>query len=353
MGRALVVLGVLLTLCVFFFLEALAFVRRTVPSGAAVFWPDAQATLNLRLGCPASPLPNWGPCWDDAATDAAARWNGAAVRFRFFRQSPAVSSDPCAHTDRLNTVAFQSTICGMAFGEALAVTVSAANAATGALVDTDVLFDSARQWSTYPGPLRPNTLDFHRIAIHEFGHVLGLNHPDEFGQSVVAIMNSRISDIDGLQPDDIAGVNAIYPAAAPPAGTLENPQAGSFQSGIGLVSGWKCTANTITVSFDSGPQLLAAYGTSREDTRSVCGDANNGFGLLFNWNLLGDGVHTIRAFADGVQFASATFTVTTFGTEFLRGASGRYTLLDFPRAGTNVIIRWQESAQNFVIESVE
>jgi hypothetical protein len=195
--------------------------------------------------------------------------------------------------------------------------------------------------------------DFHRIAIHEFGHTLGLNHPDEFGQSVVAIMNSRISDIDELQPDDIAGVNAIYPAVAPSAGTLENPQAGSFQSGIGLVSGWQCTANTITVGFDSGPQILAAYGTSREDTRSVCGDANNGFGLLFNWNLLGDGVHTIHAFADGVQFASATFTVTTFGTEFLRGASGRYRLLDFPQAGTNVIVLWQESTQNFVIESVE
>lgn len=96
-------------------------------------------------------------------------------------------------------------------------------------------------------------------------------------------------------------------------GVLENPSSGSFQSGIGLVSGWKCTATTVTVSFDGGPPLQAAYGTSREDTRSVCGDANNGFGLLFNWNLLGKGTHTVRALADGVQFASATFTVTRWG----------------------------------------
>ena len=33
---------------------------------------------------------------------------------------------------------------------------------------------------------------------------------------------------------------------------LENPQPGSFQSGIALVSGWKCTAGAITVVFDGG-----------------------------------------------------------------------------------------------------
>jgi hypothetical protein len=133
---------------------------------------------------------------------------------------------------------------------------------------------------------------------------------------------------------------------------LENPSSGSFQSGIGLVSGWKCTATTISISFDGIAVLEAAYGTSRGDTRSVCGDANNGFGLLVNWNLLGNGTHTVRALADGVEFASATFTVTTLGTEFLRGASGTFPLLRFPQSGKNVTVQWQESAQNFVITSV-
>ena len=34
-------------------------------------------------------------------------------------------------------------------------------------------------------------------------------------------------------------------------------------------------------------RLPAAYRTERRDTTGVCGDSNNGFGLLFNWNLLG------------------------------------------------------------------
>ena len=29
----------------------------------------------------------------------------------------------------------------------------------------------------------------------------------------------------------------------------------------------------------------------------VCGDTDNGFGVLYNWNNLGDGVYTVQALA--------------------------------------------------------
>ena len=54
-------------------------------------------------------------------------------------------------------------------------------------------------------------------------------------------------------------------SGAPPH-VLENPAPGSFQSGLGLISGWVCDAQTITISFDDGPPQEAAYGTSRGDT---------------------------------------------------------------------------------------
>lgn len=133
---------------------------------------------------------------------------------------------------------------------------------------------------------------------------------------------------------------------------LENPQPGSFQSGIGVISGFVCTATLIEIEFDGTATFEAAYGTSRGDTAGVCGDANNGFSLLFNWNLLGDGVHTVRALADGVEFASVAITVTTFGVEFLTGANGEFSLTDFPEAGTDVVIEWQQPLQNFVITQV-
>jgi hypothetical protein len=42
------------------------------------------------------------------------------------------------------------------------------------------------------------------------GHVLGLEHPDEAGQTVVAIMNSYLSDVDTLMQDDRDGAVFLY-----------------------------------------------------------------------------------------------------------------------------------------------
>ncbi|MBL8259538.1 MAG: hypothetical protein JNM60_07005 [Candidatus Competibacteraceae bacterium] len=130
---------------------------------------------------------------------------------------------------------------------------------------------------------------------------------------------------------------------------LESPYQGSFESGIGLIRGWICNANTVDVQIDGGEKQRVAYGTSRPDTASACGDNNNGFGYTFNWNTLGGGNHTLKAFADGAEFASVGFTVTTLGVEFLQGASGEYDLPNFPRPGKSVTVRWSEPHQNFVI----
>ncbi len=148
---------------------------------------------------------------------------------------------------------------------------------------------------------------------------------------------------------DASGGNA----GAPPR-ILENPQPGAFVSGIGAISGWVCDASKIEIEFDNDAanRWQAGYGTQRLDTYGVCGDTDNGFGLLYNWNKLGDGIHTVRAFADGGEFASATVAVTTFGTEFLMGASGTFTVSDFPQPGVDVDLLWQQSQQNFVISGV-
>jgi hypothetical protein len=136
-------------------------------------------------------------------------------------------------------------------------------------------------------------------------------------------------------------------------GTLENPSDGSHASGVGLISGWVCQAFSVTVVIDGVHAFDTAYGTARGDTAGPCGDSDNGFGALLNFNLLGDGTHVARAYADGVQFAQSTFEVATLGVQFMRGASGRYRLTDFPNSGQSVTIRWQQASQNFVIDGME
>ena len=146
------------------------------------------------------------------------------------------------------------------------------------------------------------------------------------------------------------GTACDHQAPPSPTGILENPQPDSFHSGVSLISGWLCSAVQIDIEID-GVTFEAAYGTSRADTEAVCGDANNGFGLLVNWNLFGTGPHEIRALADGVVFAQVTITVTTFGVEFFTELSGQFDVQDFPSIGTLTTIEWQEALQNFVIVS--
>ena len=85
----------------------------------------------------------------------------------------------------------------------------------------------------------------------------------------------------------------------------------------------------------------------RLDTIPICGDNNNGFSLLVNWNNLGDGTHSLVAFRNGTEFARRTFFVSTLGATFLQDVTGTYRLLNFN--GRDVIIEWKKSLQSFVI----
>ena len=141
-------------------------------------------------------------------------------------------------------------------------------------------------------------------------------------------------------------------AGTPGVGYLENPGPNSFQSGIGVISGWVCEGAEVIIELNGEPQP-ATYGTERLDTEEACGDTDNGFGLLFNWNLLGDGEHTVVAWVDGVELGRAAVRVTTLDEEFVKDVTGECVVEDFPMAGETVTLGWQENSQNFVITNAE
>lgn len=118
------------------------------------------------------------------------------------------------------------------------------------------------------------------------------------------------------------------------AATLENPRNGSFYSGLGVISGWKCEANgPLTVRFNDGDAIPLAYLNERGDTATACGDTNNGFVAIMNWAILGDGTHTAVAYDNGEEFARSTFTVATTGEPYVTGAVGECRVPDFPAPG--------------------
>ena len=51
-----------------------------------------------------------------------------------------------------------------------------------------------------------------------------------------------------------------------PRGMVENPGANSYQSGIGVISGWVCEAEAVEIEIGDFLPQAAAYGTERMDT---------------------------------------------------------------------------------------
>ena len=134
---------------------------------------------------------------------------------------------------------------------------------------------------------------------------------------------------------------------------IENPSSVGTNSGIGVISGWKCEAGNLTVRFNNeGPHLPLSYGSERKDVLNAgaCDHANVGFVSIMNWANLGDGTHFAIVYDDGRPFANKFFTVRTLGEEpFMRGLEGECRIDDFPSPGKESFFRWNESTQNLVL----
>ena len=147
----------------------------------------------------------------------------------------------------------------------------------------------------------------------------------------------------------VALLFAVLPRVAL-AATLDVPSHGDRLSGIGVIHGWKCDPQNITVSVAGSAPIPALSPYPRADTGGVCGNAGwNGFFTFVNWAIFGDGPHTIIAFDNDIPFASRTFTVTTLGEEFVTGVAKRATIADFPAPGESVELEWNQSTQHFEI----
>ena len=323
---------VLLTLCLVIGVPTTA--HAWVSSGFQTF-PDGEAPVIVDPFCMSEfcgALPR--AAWRERVRRAMAAWNDANTGFTFSEVPESFANTPCHEYDGLSIILTDGEVCP---GDP-------PMGGLGYFVPTRherarIYINIGKDWG--------DDYNITPLLIHEMGHALGLGHPNSAGQDVPAIMNSYLG-VDTVQPDDIAGARALYGGPGPLVGFLENPRAGSHQSGVGVISGWVCNADTVAIEINGVPYPVP-YGTARLDTEDACGDVDNGFGLLFNWNLLDDGEHAVVAVADGVELDRATITVTTLGEEFPEGLEGEYVLEGFPDPDTAVVIRWEESLQNFVI----
>jgi hypothetical protein len=214
-----------------------------------IAWPlDSTVNMQLSLGntSVSYPLTDGSSSFEAVATDALAGWNQHLARFHF--AAAGSSGGAPSNGDGRNSVFFSSTIFGDSFDSStLAVTLRRTSSDT-TINEADVIFNSARKFDSYRGGLRSTAFDFHRIAQHEFGHVLGLDHPDDAGQDLPALMNAHVSNLDSLAKDDIVGGGYLYGSTGP------TPTPTPFVPGNNLI-------NLSTRSFvgSGASQLIAGF----------------------------------------------------------------------------------------------
>jgi hypothetical protein len=167
---------------------------------------DRTVVLQLSLGG-ATFLSDGSASFNEVAQDALNIWNPYLAHLSLTAVSPSPVAP--ASGDDEHSAFFSDTVFGDAFGKGV-LAITALSFRNDVFEESDTIFNSAFTWDSYRGSLREGIIDFRRVALHEFGHTLGLDHPDDAGQNVTAIMNSQVSDIDTLQADDIAGVQSIY-----------------------------------------------------------------------------------------------------------------------------------------------
>ena len=153
----------------------------------------------------------------------------------------------------------------------------------------------------------------------------------------------------------------VRPALSPPPpslplrGALEIPAAGVPQNGLGIVSGWVCSDEAVTIEIvpaTGAAVSLPAASLLRADL-PACGAQGTAFSLPLNWNQFGDGHHTVRVRVGDRRLTEHAVPVTTLGAVVRPEGSGRYALPDFPQPGVTTDVVWSAAEQRFVLAAGE
>ena len=278
---------------------ARAYVVYTDDSGIYVLsWDPGVIPIQIKL--PTSPTLLDGTNYASSVQAAMQAWNAQLGTVQFTAQvintpmNPPAGTYSTSSSDTHNEIVMDSSYNGNAFdSQTLAITTTFSRG--DSLVQADMVINTAWTWDSYRGNLLSGKQDIRRVVIHELGHVLGLKHPDQAAppQTVTAIMNSRVSNIDTMQADDIAGVQLLY--AAP-----------------GFVPANNDFANATPISLSSSSIQLT--GTNIAATRQsgepnhAGANATNGHSVWWRWTAPGSGSTTITTLGSNFDTVLAVYT---------------------------------------------
>jgi hypothetical protein len=282
-------------------------------------WPAGSiVNFQLALGNANRTLSDGNTSWNAAASPGLGYWNQNVEHAQFTYTN---SNSGAYQNDGINSIVFSTTMFGQNFGSrTLAVTFYRYYGSS--MSEADILFNQNQSWDSYRGTLRFDAsgnviADVRRVFVHEVGHALGLNHPDDVGQHVDAIMNSIISDRETLSADDITGAHFLYgvpsPTPTPPPNLLPGPSIFWQNSSTGERQIWLMNGTTHTstasLGFVATSWNIVALGDFNGDGKKDIVWQNSSSGQVAVWTMNGAtrlGSYAIGSAAPPWQVATAS-----------------------------------------------